>query len=270
MDKPPSQSRMRLEMAIGDDIDGLRSWELWGTMGWYDVRQHYRRSVLGPFWLTLSMGVMVGALGYLYGGLFGYPIEEYLPYLALGLILWGFMAGFMTQGCNVFTGAAPFIHQVNAPLSVYVFRHMWKNLISLAHNAVVYFVVIVVFAIWPGFTALLALPGLIVVCLNGLWVTVLLGVLTCRFRDIPPIVASLVQVLFFVSPILWMPEQVPARAVFVESTPFFHLLNIVRQPLLGELPDLNSWLFCIVLTIVGFILAGFCFVRFRQRIAYWV
>ena len=76
-------------------------------MGWYDVRQHYRRSVLGPFWLTLSMGIMVGALGFLYGGLFGHSMQDYLPYLALGLIFWGFMASFMTEGCTVFTGGSP-------------------------------------------------------------------------------------------------------------------------------------------------------------------
>ena len=107
-------------------------------MGWYDVRQHYRRSVLGPFWLTLSMGIMVGALGFLYGGLFGHSMQDYLPYLALGLIFWAFMASFMTEGCTVFTAAAPFIHQVNAPLSIYPFRLLWKNLIILAHNALVF------------------------------------------------------------------------------------------------------------------------------------
>ena len=94
--------------------------------------------------------------------------------------------------------------------------------------------------------------------------------LTSRFRDIPPIVTSLVQILFFVSPILWKPEQVPARAVFVDGNPFFHLLNIVRQPLLGELPALSSWAFSLALTFAGLLLAGLCFVRFRSRIAYWV
>ena len=177
---------------------------------------------------------MVGALGFLYGGLFGHSMQDYLPYLALGLIFWAFMASFMTEGCTVFTAAAPFIHQVNAPLSIYVFRLLWKNLIILAHNALVFVAVAAVFGVWPGAAGLLVLPALVLVCLAGLSISALLGVLTSRFRDIPPIVTSLVQILFFVSPILWKPEQVPARAVFVEANPFFHLLNIVRQPLLGR------------------------------------
>ena len=264
------QPMTQQQAALNDFLEGIRRWELWGTMGWYDVRQHYRRSVLGPFWLTLSMAVMVGALGFLYGGLFGHSMQDYLPYLALGLIFWGFMASFMTEGCVMFTAAAPFIHQVNAPLSIYVFRLLWKNLIILAHNALVFVAVAAVFGIWPGAAGLLVLPALMLICLAGLSASVLLGLLTSRFRDIPPIVTSLVQILFFASPILWKPEQVPARALFVDGNPFFHLLNIVRQPLLGELPALSSWIFSLALTFAGLLLAGFCFVRFRPRIAYWV
>ena len=180
----------RRQAALNDILEGLRRWELWGTMGWYDVRQHYRRSVLGPFWLTLSMAIMVGALGFLYGGLFGHSMKDYLPYLALGLIFWGFMASFMTEGCTVFTAAAPFIHQVNAPLSIYVFRLLWKNLIILAHNALVFVAVAAIFGVWPGTAGLLVLPALVLVCLAGLSISALLGLLTSRFRDIPPIVAS--------------------------------------------------------------------------------
>jgi ABC-2 type transport system permease protein/lipopolysaccharide transport system permease protein len=197
-------------------------------------------------------------------------MQDYLPYLALGLIFWNFISSFMTQGCTIFTAAAPFIHQVKAPLSVYVFRQLWKNLIILAHNAAVYLVVAVFFGIWPGLAGILIVPGLLILCLSGLSVSLLLGVLTARFRDIPPTVISLVQMFFFISPILWKPQQVPARAIFVDSNPFFHLLNIVRQPLLGEVPPLRSWGFSLVLTFAALLLAGLLFTRFRARIAYWV
>jgi homopolymeric O-antigen transport system permease protein len=258
------------QAALDDVREGLRRWELWGTMGWYDVRQQYRRSVLGPIWLTISMAVMVGALGFIYGGLFGHSLREYLPYLALGLIFWGFMASFMIDGCTVFTAAAPFILQVNAPLSIYVFRLLWRNLIVLAHNFLVYVAVAAIFGIWPGATALLAIPALAIICLNGVSVSFLFGVLTSRFRDIPPIVASLVQIMFFVSPILWKPEQIPAKAVILESNPFFHFLRIVRRPLLGELPDLRSWVIVVALSLVLLLLASLFFARFRARVAYWV
>ena len=59
--------------------------------------------------------------------------------------------------------------------------------------------------------------------------------------------------------------------MFVDGNPFFHLLNIVRQPLLGELPALQLMDLCLlILTFLGLLLAGLCFVRFRSRIPYWV
>ena len=216
------------------------------------------------------MMIMVVALGFLYGGLFGHTMADYLPYLALGLIFWTFLASFMTEGCTIFTAAAPFIHQVHAPVSIYIFRLLWRNIIILGHNALVFVTLAAMFSIWPGATGLLVLPGIVLICLAGLSVSTLLGLLTARFRDIPPIVTSVVQILFFVSPILWKPEQVPARAVFVDSNPFFHLLNIVRQPLLGEVPALSSWIFSLGLTFTALLLAGFFFVRYRARIAFWV
>lgn len=266
----PSAFRARLRAGLRDLSEGLKRWELWGTMGWYDVRQHYRRSVLGPLWLTLSMAVMVGALGFLYGGLFGYPLAEYLPYLALGLIFWTFISSFMLAGCTVFSGASAYILQVNVPLSIYVYRLLWRNLIILAHNALVYLAIVMIFGLWPGPAGLLLLPGLVLVGLIGMAASFLLGVLSARFRDIPPIVASVVQIMFFLSPILWKPEQVPAKTVIIGANPFYHLLAIVRQPLLGEVPALGSWLFTAGLAVAGILLAGFFFVRFRSRIAYWV
>lgn len=260
----------RLQASLNDLTEGILRWELWATMGWYDVRQHYRRSLLGPFWLTLSLGVMVGALGWLYGGLFGYSAREYVPYLALGLIFWAFISASLTEGCSVFAGAAHFIQQVRAPLSIHVFRRLWKNLIILGHNAIVYFAIAIALGVWPGAVALLALPGLAAIYLNGFCASVALGIIAARFRDIPPVVTSVVQIMFFVTPILWMPERIGKRATFIEGNPFFHFLNIVRQPLLGELPSFGSWIFVLIFTAMNLLLAGLLFVRFRQRIAYWV
>ena len=78
LDRP--KRGLDVRSALGDVVDGLQHWELWSTHGWNDIRQRYRRSIVGPFWLTISMGVMVAGLAYLYAGLFGQSIEKYLPY----------------------------------------------------------------------------------------------------------------------------------------------------------------------------------------------
>lgn len=262
----PSQAAL----ALLDLVQGARSRHLWGLLGWQDIRRRYRRSLLGPFWLTISMGVLVGALGMLYGALLKVDVADYVPFLAVGFIVWTFIQGVATEGCTAFINAESIIKQVGLPLSVHVYRVVWRNFLVLCHNAAIFAVVAVIFSVWPGWTGLLVLPGLILLCLNVTWAGLLLGIISARFRDVPPIVASVVRILFFVTPIIWMPELMPGRALVLDFNPFYHLVEVVRAPLLGRAPGLASWL-----VVSGFVLGGWVVTfellrRYRRRIAYWV
>lgn len=266
---PTSMAQLRLARARADLVGGLRRWELWGTLGWHDIRQRYRRSTLGPFWLTISMGVMIGSLGFVYAELFGHTLADYLPHLALGLIAWGFISTPIVEGCNIFIGSEGVIRQLRAPLSVHVFRMMWRNLIILAHNMVIYLVIVAAFWIWPGAPALLAIPGLFILCLNGLWTGLLLGLLSARFRDIPYMVTTIMQILFLLTPILWSADQISNRMI-VELNPFYHLIEVLRAPLTGHVPSAATWVAALGVTAVGWLVTLAFFVRFRERIAYWI
>lgn len=263
-----SLSAMRRDTWI-DLREGFRLRELWLFLGWRDVRKHYSRSILGPFWLTLSMGLLVGGLGILYSQIFNQPIHDYLPFLAIGFIAWGLISGLIVGSCNVYSAAAASIRQVRMPLSVYVYQFVWQQLITFAHNFVIYVAVALFFGIWPGLTGLLVVPALLLVSLNGIFAAMVLGPLCARFRDIPMIVASAIQVAFFMSPILWSPEMVPQRAFFVQANPFYHLIEILRDPLLGSPATLTNWLVCILGTAMFGVVAFLFFSRFRQRVPYW-
>ena len=269
---PPAPSQT--ELALLDIFQGARARHLWGLLGWQDIRRRYRRSVLGPFWLTISMGVLVATLGTLYGTLLKVEFAVYVPFLALGFIVWTLISGLITDGCAAFTGAESIIKQTNLPLSVHVYRMVWRNLLMFCHNAAIFFVVAAVFSIWPGWTGLLALPGLVLLCLNGMWLGLFLGIVSARFRDVPPIVASVVRIAFFVTPIIWMPELMSSRALMValvlDFNPFFHFLELVRAPLLGQVPGLLSWLAVSGITLGGWFATFALFRRCRWRIAYWV
>lgn len=258
------------EMAVADLLDGLAAWRLWGRMGWNDILQRYRRSLLGPFWLTASMAIMVVALGFLYAELFNTPIRDFLPFLCTGLLVWNLLATFLSEGGMIFTSAESYIKQVRLPYSIYVYRSSWSKIIIFAHNFVIYFGVLIYFGIWPGAIALLAIPGLILVVLNGALATFYIGILSARFRDIPPLINSVVQLVFFVTPIMWKPELLHRRAYIADINPFFHLIEIVRTPLLGNAPDLKNYLAVLLITAVNLGFAGLVFARFRSRIAYWI
>ena len=262
---PPSQ----LELALLDIVQGARASHLWGMLGWQDIRRRYRRSKIGPFWLTISLGVLVAVLGSLYGALFRVESAEYVPFLALGFIVWMLITGVVTDSCNAFIGARGIVKEVALPHSVHVYRVLWRNLIIFFHNAAIFVLVAVFFSLWPSWVGLLAIPGMVLLCLNGMWTGLLLGIVSARFRDVPPIVASVTRLAFFVTPIIWMPSLVPRRAAFVEFNPFYHFLELVRAPLLGELPGLVSWMVVFAITVGGWTVTLAVFRRYRWRISYW-
>jgi len=259
-----------VDVAVADVLIGATLWRLWGRMGWNDIRQRYRRSMLGPFWLTASMAVMVVSLGVLYAQLFRTPIDDFLPYLCVGLLFWNLASSFMTEGGTIFTTSESYIKQIRLPYSVYVYRSAWSKLIIFAHNFVIYFGVLIYFRIWPGAAGLLAIPAILLVILNGALVTVYVGIVSARYRDIPQFIGSVVQIIFFVTPIIWKPELLSSRRYIADLNPFYHLLEIVRGPLLGHVPSVQNYLAVILITALNLGLAGLVFTRYRSRIAYWI
>jgi len=256
--------------AWSDMIAGLASWRLWVRLGWNDILQRYRRSILGPFWLTASMAIMIVALGILYAGLFNTPVEDFLPFLCVGLLVWTLLASFLTEGGTLFTGSESYIKQIRLPYSVYVYRSTWSKLVIFFHNFIIYFAVLLYFQIWPGAVGLLAIPGLAIVVINGALASLCIGIVSARFRDVPPLINSVVQIVFFVTPIFWKPELLKGREYVTDFNPFFHLLEIVRAPLLGSVPSAKSYLAVLLITLINIAITGVFFSRFRSRISYWV
>jgi ABC-2 type transport system permease protein len=268
-DVPPSRSWRR---AFGDLSQGWRRRPLWGYLGWQDIKQRYRRSVLGPLWISISMAVVATAMGFLYGALFGEPIETFLPYVATGLLIWNFVNGCILEGSEVFIANEGLIRFLPAPLSLHVYRLVWRQSLFFVHNLVVWAVLMVVFPHPLSATLLLAVPAFAVLVLNGAWIAVLSGIIATRFRDIPPIIASLTQLLFFMTPIVWSYERLKSNplAAYIELNPVMHFVEILRQPLLGQAIVARHWIVVGAITVVGCFAALVCMRNYRSRVAYWV
>jgi ABC-type polysaccharide/polyol phosphate export permease len=256
--------------AIDDVRLGLGYWPLWVRLGWQDVMLRYRRSMIGPFWLTISMGIMVFALGFVYGGLFGMELKRYLPFLTIGFLVWGLITAALNEGCQTFIESEGIIRQIDLPLSMFPLRVIWRNLIIFLHNAVIYVVVVAVFNVVLDWSLLLIIPGLFLLLANALWSATLLGILSARFRDLPQIVASVLQVAFFITPIIWMPEAATKRPLLIEANPFYHFIELMRAPMLGHAPTLTNWGVVLVITLLGWGGTFLFYRRFHGRIAYWV
>ena len=258
------------ETAWADWWSGTQHVDLWGTLAWYDIVLRYRRSLLGPLWITLSMGAMLLGMGPLYAALFGVPLARFYPHLALGLIFWNFLSASINDGCQVFIAAAPYLKQGAVPRSVFVWRSLARQLFFLAHHLVLYVPV----ALWAGLSwspqMLLVLPGLVVVIINLHALSITLGLLSARFRDVPNIVASSLQLLMFLTPVFWFPEKLPERSRFILYNPLAQLLDILRLPLLGGFPAPGTVRFLLYFTALNVAVAALLYGRLRRQVVYWV
>ena len=264
------QEREAMRLAMQDIVDGVARWPLWIKLGWNDILQRYRRSLLGPFWLTASMAIMVIALGVVYAEIFKVALRDFMPFLCVGLLVWGYISAMLSEAGELFTGSESYIKQIRLPYSLYVFRFIWSKAIIFAHNFVIYFGIIIYFQLWPGVAVLYAIPGFLILTLNGILTSSYLGIISARFRDIPQIVTSVVQIVFFITPIMWKPELLGTRSYLMTWNPFFHLIEIVRAPLLGQAPALENYVAAGLITAANILVAAAFFSRFRARIAYWL
>ena len=255
--------------------DGFARHELWLHLGWQDIKQRYRRSVLGPIWITIATGTTAVAMGALYSKLFHLELSEHLPYVTLGLIIWNMINASILEGAEVFVANEGLIKQLPAPLSVHIYRLVWRQLILFGHNIVIYVIIAIIYPKPWNWADLSVIPALGLIVLNCIWVSVVFGIVGTRYRDIGPLLFSVVQLLFFMTPIIWNEKTLEAQgagswAKIVELNPLLHYLDIVRAPLLGADQQLRHWVVVLVLTVIGWGLAAFAMRQYRARVAYWV
>ncbi|MBU6418191.1 MAG: ABC transporter permease [Proteobacteria bacterium] len=267
--------RPRVASALQDFGESLRLWPLVWTLSLFDIRLRYRGSLLGPFWLTLSTAVMIGAIGFVYSRLFHQNVAGYLPFLAISLVLWNFINVITSEGATCFSTSADMIRSQRMAHTVHPARVVMRNLMVLAHNLAV---IVVVFIIYPPhltWSLLSELPALAVWVVDASAAALLLGLVGARYRDVPPIVGSVMQIAFYITPIMWSPAMLAHRGLglslaLIDMNPFYGLLEIVRGPFLGQPLEIGAWINALSYSVVLVLLSFMLFVRARPRIPYWV
>jgi len=246
---------------------------LGAMLAWQDIRQSYRRSAVGPFWLTIGMAIQIVTMGFVFGLIFKTEIKEYLPFLAASIIIWGLIASTINEGCLSFISAEGMIKQINLPHTVYIVRTVLKNLITSSHNFVILPLVFLAFSKAASFSLTLLIPGIILLTLNLGWVVLLLGMVTSRYRDMQPIVGSLTTVGFFLTPVMWSPDLIGNNELahlLLGLNPLYHWIQIVRLPILGQWPTLENWVLSLAIAGIGWALTLLVYNKYKNMIAYWV
>lgn len=266
-----NRSRSRLHIALIDVIAGIQALNIWGRLGWRDTKRRYRRTLFGPFWSTVSLGLFVVSLGLLWANLWGQNVKTYLPYLTSGMLCWAMFSAICTEGCASFVAQELLIKQLRISYTLLACATVWRNVIVFFHNIIIYVIVCLYAGLSFTWATLLVVPGFALFWLNMIWIATLLGAACTRYRDIQQLISNLLQISLFLTPIFWTPEQLKGRmAILVNYNPLYHLIDIVRGPLLGNAPNLLEWIVVLGITLTGWAVTIVVMNKFRHRIAYWL
>lgn len=269
-DRPAIKSVPQWRLAIDDLVEGLKAHRVWMMLARMDIRQRYRRSVIGPFWITITMVIFILAIGPLYSHLLGIGTKDFIPYLAMGIITWGLISGVILDGAGAFVGAENLVRSVKLPYTVHILRVLQRNLIIFLHNLLAFVPFMVYLGIWPEWRWLAAIPGVALILLAAIPTAFLLGTLSARYRDMQQIIASIVQLLFFMTPIFWKAELLRDRSYLADYNPFQVLLEVVRRPIVEGIPPVETYAKIAVLIVFLYLLAAPFFARYRRRLAFWI
>jgi lipopolysaccharide transport system permease protein len=263
----------RMRLAKQDIKEGFGLWRLCWALGVADIRLRYRGSVLGPFWLTLSTAVMIGSMGFLYADLFHTDIHTYLPYLGVSLILWNFLGSMVADAGTCFTSAEALIKGTRMPFTVHALRSVVRDTIVFGHNIIVIFLLFIFLGFHVSLYCLLAIPGLLLWLIDGFALAFLFGAFCARYRDVPQIIGSVMQIAFFITPVMWNASVLaghPRADLIIRLNPFYYLLEVVRGPLLGDQLTFNMIAKALIISAVLVIVSALAFARTRGRLAYWM
>lgn len=261
-----------LYKALRDFTESFSYWRIFCLIGINDIRKRYSRSKLGQLWLTLSLAIQIGSLGFVWGYLFKMPLADYFPYLATGIIFWNFMLSTVTEGSSVYINSIPYLKELTIPKLSYINGLFVKSIIILLHNIVVLIPIFLYYGISVSFAGIFyTLIGFIVTCI-ALYCTIIpLALLSLRFRDFPNIILSLSQIVFYVTPIMWKLDSMPERVrQYIMFNPVAVFISFCRDPLIGSaIPDVYYFVGAIYIVSM-FILSVLLFSRYRARIVYWL
>jgi lipopolysaccharide transport system permease protein len=226
----------------------------WRALAAGDIRSKYRRTMLGPWWITATNAITALIMGLVAGRFLGSDMRTYLPHFMVSVTIWNFISSSLSEACFTMTGAGGMIKAVNMPLLIHVMRMVHRNLIIFLHN------IAVIPFIWLAYPWPVGLQNLLSVAVSMICV---------RYRDVPPVMSSVLQLLFFVSPIIWEPSKIKGGELAVALNPMAYLLAVTRDPIMGSASSLSNWAGAIVVVALITTAMAYVYTRYRSRVVYW-
>jgi homopolymeric O-antigen transport system permease protein len=238
---------------------------------WLDTVCQYRRSKIGPLWETVNVLVMTLGIAVVSSAVIGGTVTGLIGYIGLGIIVWTAITSLISEGTMVFVRNRDHILSSNLSIDFYVARLSFRIFITFCHHFLLYVLGVAVGLITLHWTALLAIPGVVLLFVNGFWAITLLSLVCARFRDVELIVRNLLQLAFFVTPVFWDYHHILSdRRYILDYNILFYFLELVRAPLLGEVPPAHTYTVVLSVTVIGYLMAYLVYRRMRRDLAFYV
>ena len=262
---------MSKSVAIKDLVEGLRLWELWVRLCTSEVRRRYKRTLLGPMWVAISLGAFATALSIVWSALWKQDVQVYLPFVLSGLIPWTMFASSLAESCMAFVSGESSMKARQFPYTILIHVVVGRNAIIFGHNLITYLLAALICTVPLSWYMIMVIPGFLLLVINLSWISLLTAILCLRYRDLQQLVTILLQTAMFITPLFWPPESLGGRAqILVDANVLYHMIDVVRSPLLGKPVALHSYLVTIGLAIVGWVGTLWLYERKRQRLVYWM
>lgn len=257
---------------LHDVVRSVQLWHIWVRLGLQDVRLKFRRSAVGVGWIFVNLAVLVSSIGFIYANLLGQDTREFIPYLTIGMILWGYLTSSIVEGGNAFVLSEGYIRQISLPIYVYILRFFVSIGVTTLISVAAYLVVAVIYGVPLGAGTLYAVPGLLMVMTASLLLITIFAHLNARFRDVAHLASVGMQVLFYITPVIFPARLLRERvdlAFVVDLNPMYHLIEVVRRPLLANGPaEGYSYVATAVVLAVLALAAGVVIGMNQRRIVY--
>lgn len=255
-----------------DIFKGTKNYPLWSSMAIKEIKRRYRRTLLGPFWTTLSLSLYITATGILFSFLWKTDLKNFLPYFSSGYICWVLFSTIITESCYAFIAADNLLKQINIPYSTFAWLVVFRNILILGHHIIFYTLIIIIMKVPINLNIILFIPGIILIAIAGFAIALIMGLTCARYRDILPVINIFLQISMFITPILWNPSQMTGirSMIFVNLNPLHHYINIVRAPLLGDSPNLINWIITLIITFILTTIAFWIFANHKRKLIFWI
>ncbi len=252
----------QLAVLLHDNKTALYNWRVWVHMGVTDLTNRFAKSALGPLWIVLNLAMWVVGVGLVYAKLFNMEMREYLPFLTISFGVWGLLLATLTEGGQAFVMAEGYIKQFTYPKQIYLLRFLVNYMLVFSVSVIAFFVVAVIYERRIDFGTAWVLLGLLMLVLVSYAHVTIVSYLTARFRDLPHGIASLMQVLFFLTPIMFTPEKLAEKGldIIYRYNPLHYLIEIVRYPLMHAKAApaevyIASSIYLLLIAIIAFFVA---------------